>query len=76
MDGEKEEWSRESEEKRDERRWQKMPSNAAKPTRGSLWRHHQISQRKVNMLADVAELSLSMYSVRSPALKGLYALPF
>lgn len=63
MDGKKEEWSREGEEKRDERRWQKMLSNAAKPTTCSLQKHHHVSQRKVNMLSDVAELSSSMYSV-------------
>lgn len=48
--GKKEEWSRKGEERRDERRWLKMPSNAenhsGKPTR-SLWRHRQVSQRKV-----------------------------
>lgn len=74
--GKNEEWSREGEGRRDKRRWQKLPSNAVKATTRSLWRHHQVSQRKVNMLADVAELSSSMYSVKSPALKGLYALPF
>lgn len=55
--GKKEEWSREGEGRGDERCWQKMASNAAKPTTRSLWRHHQVSQQKVNMLADVVELS-------------------